>query len=126
MVKLRLTRLGKNKQPFYRIVAADVKTGQQGSALGLVGTYDPLHARVTINEEAALNWLNRGAQMTGTVETLFRSQGLLARWKGIEGKVRVDALSKDKPARRRKLAASAATAPGGDQGAAEAAPASQG
>lgn len=126
MVKLRLTRLGKNKQPFYRIVAADVKTGQQGSALGLVGTYDPLHARVAINEEAALNWLNRGAQMTGTVEALFRSQGLLARWKGIEGKVRPDALSKDKPARRRKLAVSAATAPGGDQGAAEAAPAAQG
>lgn len=121
MVKLRLTRLGKNKQPFYRIVAADVKTGQQGSALGLVGTYDPLHARVAINEEAALNWLNRGAQMTGTVEALFRSQGLLARWQGIEGKVRPDALSKDKPARRRKLAATK----GGDQQAPEAAPAAQ-
>jgi small subunit ribosomal protein S16 len=125
LVKLRLTRLGKNKQPFYRIVVADVKTGQQGSALDLVGTYDPLHARVAIDEEAALNWLNRGAQMTGTVEALFRSQGLLARWKGIEGKVRPDALSKAKPARRRKLAAAVAV-PGGDQGAAEAAPATQG
>lgn len=97
-------RLGKNKQPFYRIVAAEVKSNRQGVALGLLGTYDPLRARVQLDEEAALHWLNRGAQMTETVEKLFRSQGVLARWRGLEGKVREQALTRIKPARRRKLA----------------------
>jgi hypothetical protein len=42
--------------------------------------------------------------MTETVEALFRSQGILARWKGLEGTERKNALTKDKPKRRRKLA----------------------
>ena len=107
MVKLRLTRLGKKKQPFYRIVAMNSTTGRQGQALGYIGTYNPLHSSVDINEENALLWLNRGAEMTETVEALFRSQGLLARWKGLEGTVKEDALKTDKPKRRRKLAATA-------------------
>ena len=109
MVKLRLTRLGKKKQPFYRIVAMNSTTGRQGQALGYIGTYNPLHSSVDINEENALLWLNRGAEMTETVEALFRSQGLLARWKGLEGTVKEDALKTDKPKRRRKLAAAATT-----------------
>ena len=108
MVKLRLTRLGKKKQPFYRIVAMNSTTGRQGQALGYIGTYNPLHSSVDINEENALLWLNRGAEMTETVEALFRGQGLLARWKGLEGTVKEDALKTDKPKRRRKLAATAA------------------
>ena len=108
MVKLRLTRLGKKKQPFYRIVAMNSTTGRQGQALGYIGTYNPLHSSVEIDEENALLWLNRGAEMTETVEALFRSQGLLARWKGLEGTVKEDALKTDKPKRRRKLAAAAA------------------
>ncbi len=107
MVKLRLTRLGKKKQPFYRIVAMNSTTGRQGQALGYIGTYNPLHSSVDINEENALLWLNRGAEMTETVEALFRSQGLLARWKGLEGTVKENALTTDKPKRRRKLAAAA-------------------
>jgi small subunit ribosomal protein S16 len=108
LVKLRLTRLGKKKQPFYRIVAMHSTTGRQGQALGLIGTYDPLHASVDINEENALLWLNRGAEMTETVEALFRSQGVLARWKGFEASADENALKGDKPKRRRKLAAASA------------------
>ena len=107
MVKLRLTRRGKKKQPFYRIVAMNVSSGRQGQTLGQIGTYDPLHSRVAIDEENALLWLNRGAQMSVTVEALLRGQGVLARWKGQEGAVREDALKRDKPARRRKLAQAA-------------------
>tara|TARA_B100001115_G_C15840458_1_gene421237 strand:+ start:1020 stop:1394 length:375 start_codon:yes stop_codon:yes gene_type:complete len=99
--------LGKKKQPFYRIVAMNSTTGRQGQALGYIGTYNPLHSSVDINEENALLWLNRGAEMTETVEALFRSQGLLARWKGLEGTVKENALTTDKPKRRRKLAAAA-------------------
>lgn len=111
--------MGKKKQPFYRIVAMHSTTGRQGQALGLVGTYDPLHSIVKINEENALLWLNRGAEMTETVEALLRSQGILARWRGFEGSVNEGALSTDKPKRRRKLA-SATAAPAAEETVAEA------
>ncbi len=104
MVKLRLKRLGKKKQPFYRIVAIHSTLSRQGRALDQIGTYNPQHATVNINEESAIQWLNRGAVMTETVEALFRSQGVLARWKGLEGVERKNALTKDKPKRRRKIA----------------------
>ncbi len=105
MVKLRLKRIGKRKQPYYRIVAAHVSVARNGRALAEVGLYDPMHASVKIDEERAIEWLNKGAQMTETVAALFHSQGVLARWKGAEGRVRDDALTVDKPKRRRKKAA---------------------
>ena len=109
MVKLRLSRIGKRKQPYYRIVAMNVSVPRNGRALAEVGTYDPLHASVKIDTERAIEWLNNGAQMTETVAALFDSQGVLAQWQGREAQVREDALSQDKPKRRRKLAAQAAT-----------------
>ena len=122
MVKLRLSRIGKRKQPYYRIVAMNVTAPRNGRALAEVGTYDPLHASVKVDEERAIEWLNNGAQMTETVAALFDSQGILARWKGQEGTVREDALSHDKPKRRRKLAVSAAVA---EEAPAEEAPAEE-
>ena len=111
MVKLRLKRIGKRKQPYYRIVAAHVSVARNGRSLAEVGLYDPLHASVKIDEERAIEWLNKGAQMTETVADLFHSQGILARWKGEEGRVRDDALTSDKPKRRRKKAAAAPVQP---------------
>lgn len=105
MVKLRLKRIGKRKQPYYRIVAAHVSVARNGRSLAEVGLYDPMHASVKIDEERAIEWLNKGAQMSETVADLFHSQGILARWKGAEGRVRDDALTGDKPKRRRKKAA---------------------
>jgi len=105
LVKLRLMRIGRKKHPYYRIVAMAVNTPRDGTTLGLVGHYDPLGAKIDVDEEAALLWLNRGAQMTPTVKSLFHNQGVLAHWKGLEFEVREDALTKDKPKRRRKLAA---------------------
>ena len=109
MVKLRLSRIGKRKQPYYRIVAMNVSAPRNGRALAEVGTYDPLHASVKIDTERAIEWLNNGAQMTETVAALFDSQGVLAQWQGREAQVREDALSQDKPKRRRKLAAQGTT-----------------
>lgn len=111
MVKLRLKRIGKRKQPYYRIVAAHVSVARNGRALAKVGLYDPLHAKVIIDEDRAIEWLNKGAQMTETVADLFHSQGVLARWKGGEGRVRDDALTRDKPKRRRKQEAAAPIEP---------------
>ena len=105
MVKLRLMRIGRKKRPHYRIVAMEVNTQRDGTTLALVGHYDPLGAKIDVDEEAALLWLNRGAQMTPTVKSLFHNQGVLAHWKGLEFEVREDALTKDKPKRRRKLTA---------------------
>tara|TARA_A100001037_G_scaffold299235_1_gene324400 strand:+ start:825 stop:1142 length:318 start_codon:yes stop_codon:yes gene_type:complete len=87
----------------------NVSAPRNGRALAEVGTYDPLHASVKIDTERAIEWLNNGAQMTETVAALFDSQGVLAQWQGREAQVREDALRQDKPKRRRKLAAQAAT-----------------
>ena len=125
MVKLRLKRIGKRKQPYYRIVAAHGSVARNGRALAEVGLYDPLHASVKIDEERAIEWLNKGAQMTETVADLFHSQGVLARWKGGEGRVRDDALTHDKPKRRRKKAAAAPVQPAESVEQEEAAPAEQ-
>ena len=121
MVKLRLKRIGKRKQPYYRIVAAHVSVARNGRSLAEVGFYDPMHASVKIDEERAIEWLNKGAQMSETVADLFHSQGVLARWKGAEGRVRDDALTGDKPKRRRKKAAAEPVQPAepDEQGAAE-------
>lgn len=125
MVKLRLKRIGKRKQPYYRIVAAHVSVARNGRALAEVGLYDPMHASVKIDEERAIEWLNKGAQMTETVAALFHSQGILARWKGAEGRVRDDALTVDKPKRRRKKAAAEPVQPAEPVEQAAAAPAEQ-
>jgi small subunit ribosomal protein S16 len=108
LVKLRLMRLGRKKRPFYRIVAADVNSPRSGGNLAQVGVYDPLDATVKIDEEEVVKWLERGAQMTPTVKALMHSQGVLGRWKGFESTASEDALSKDKPKRRKKLTGAAA------------------
>ena len=66
-VKLRLTRMGAKKRPFYRIIATDSRRPRDGQYLELVGTYAPLDdGEVKINEEVALKWLNSGAIPTTT------------------------------------------------------------
>ena len=110
MVKLRLKRMGRKKRPFYRIVAMDINNQRDGAALAEVGVYDPIHAKVEVDSEAAISWLNQGAQMSDTVQNLFRSQGILATWRGFEGAAKEGALDLDKPKRRKKMAAAASAA----------------
>ncbi len=125
MVKLRLKRLGRKKHPFYRIVAMNANAPRSGQALEELGTYDPMAAVFDINEDAALQWLRNGAQMSETVHDLFKSKGVLARYAGGEGVEKEGALSHDKPKRRKKLAsasAAPAAAPAAEPEAIEAAP----
>ena len=103
MVRLRLKRMGRKKRPFYRIVAMDLNAAQGSQALGELGTYDPIHSQVEVDEESILQWLNKGAQMSETVHDLLKGRGILARWRGFEGVLHKDALLRDKPKRRRKL-----------------------
>ena len=78
-VKIRLTRMGAKKNPFYRIVVAEVNARRDGKFLEVIGTYDPLQdpARVTIKDDRLKEWLQRGAQPTTTVASLLRREGRL-------------------------------------------------
>ncbi len=81
-VKLRLTRKGKRKQPFYRIVAVDSRAPRDGKYIEKVGHYNPLPdpAEVLINEERVFYWLNNGAQPSDTVKNILSKQGTLLKW----------------------------------------------
>ena len=107
--------MGRKKRPFYRIVVMDVNAPRDGQVLGELGTYDPIHSRFSVDEDSAVRWLNDGAQMTETVHDLFKNLGILARWRGFDGKTREDALLRDKPKRRKKLAAVPAPAAAEDE-----------
>ncbi len=73
-VKIRLTRMGRKKKPFYRIVAANTKAPRDGKFLEIVGTYDPMQEPVviTIHQEKLQNWLDQGAQPSTTVKSLLK------------------------------------------------------
>jgi len=72
-VKIRLTRLGRKKMPYYRIVVADVESKRDGKFLDIVGTYDPLKDPAEINFDAVKlqSWLDQGAKPTQTVKSLM-------------------------------------------------------
>ena len=81
-VKLRLTRMGAKKRPFYRIVATDSRSPRDGKYLELIGTYNPIakEKEVKINEEIALKWLNQGAIPSDTVRSLFSQAGIMKKF----------------------------------------------
>jgi len=81
-VKLRLMRMGKKKQPTYRVVAADSRSPRDGRFIEIVGTYAPRgkstaepDAIIDIDNTKALKWLRQGAQPTERVEKLLRASG---------------------------------------------------
>lgn len=78
-VKLRLRRLGKKKQPIYKIVAADSRSPRDGKFIEAIGLYNPLTkpAYLDIKDERALYWLNNGAKPTNTVRNLLSQKGIL-------------------------------------------------
>ena len=76
-VKLRLMRMGKTKQPTYRVVAADGRSPRDGRFIEIVGTYRPREepSGLQIDNEKALKWLRQGAQPTERVQTLLKISG---------------------------------------------------
>ena len=77
-VKLRLRRMGKKKQPIYKVVAADARSPRDGKFLEAVGIYNPLTNPHTIDlkEERINYWLDKGAQPTDTVNSLLKQKGI--------------------------------------------------
>ena len=78
-VKIRLTRMGDKKSPFYRIVVADSRKARDGAYIEKLGTFNPLTdpAEVTLDVEKTKKWLSNGAQPTETARTLLVRQGVL-------------------------------------------------
>ena len=74
MVKIRLTRAGAKKRPYYRIVAIDDRRQRDGRPLEFLGTYDPKTEpeHVVIRSEAVDAWVKKGAQLSPTVKSLMR------------------------------------------------------
>jgi small subunit ribosomal protein S16 len=78
MVRIRLKRLGSMKRPFYRIVVLDQRTRRDGRPLEEIGYYNPRTEPIElkVNTEAALKWLNNGAQPSDTVKGLLAKGGV--------------------------------------------------
>jgi len=78
-VRIRLTRKGTKKKPFYRIVAADKEMPRDGRFLELLGTYDPMvePVAITLKEDRINYWLGEGAKPTTTVASLFKQKGMV-------------------------------------------------
>ena len=87
-VKLRLTRVGKTKQPTYRIVAADSRSPRDGRFIEIVGTYEPRQepSKILIDNDKALAWLRKGAQPTERVQKLLQISGAWDEFKGAGAK----------------------------------------
>ena len=81
-VKIRLTRIGRHKDPFYRIVAADGRYARDGRYVEQIGTYDPAKGieAAEIDSELAMKWLRLGAQPSESVRALFSAKGLMAKY----------------------------------------------
>ncbi len=81
MLRIRLSRMGKKKQPHYRVVVADIEAKRDGRYVERIGHYNPLTHPQTfvIDESRALYWLSVGAQPTDAVRRLLEAQGTLAR-----------------------------------------------
>ncbi|MBI1803617.1 MAG: 30S ribosomal protein S16 [Ignavibacteriae bacterium] len=82
MVKIRLRRAGKKKQPVYKIVVADSRAWRNGKFIEAIGQYNPLVNPMVINvkEDRLFGWLKRGAQPTDTTRSLLQRKGLWLKW----------------------------------------------
>lgn len=77
MVKIRLTRMGSHKKPFYRLIVADLRARRDGPFIEILGTYNPRRDSETkINTERARYWIQQGAQPTDIAKKLLQKAGL--------------------------------------------------
>jgi small subunit ribosomal protein S16 len=112
-VKLRLMRMGKKKQPTYRVVAADARSPRNGRFIEIVGTYEPRRdpSVINIDNERAVHWLRHGAQPTERVAKLLKISGAWSDFTGEAPPVAVTtAASAEEPAAEPETAADEAEA----------------
>src|SRR5680860_1211250 len=84
MVKIRLMRVGKTKQPSYRVVVADSRSPRDGRIIESIGHYQPRRdpSEIVIKSDRAVYWLGQGAQPSNTVKNLMRISGAWAEFTG--------------------------------------------
>ena len=82
-VRIRLTRMGKSKEPHYRVVVADQRSPRDGKFIEIIGKYHPLEdpSVIEIDEGRALEWLRKGAQPSDAVTNLLRKVGIWEKFK---------------------------------------------
>lgn len=103
-VKIRLMRMGKTKQPVYRVVVMDSRRPRDGRYIEQVGRYDPRQepSLVEIDTDKALDWLQKGAQPTDSVRKLLVISGAMSRFDVAAGKVHT--VGKGKPVAAKQTA----------------------
>ena len=81
-VRIRLTRLGRKKKPFYRIVAVDSRKRRDGEYLDKIGHFNPLSRppEIVIDEEKAIDWMKKGATPSDTVKSLFSKKNIMMKF----------------------------------------------
>jgi small subunit ribosomal protein S16 len=111
-VKLRLMRMGKKKQPTYRVVAADVRSPRDGRFIEIVGIYDPRRepSDIRIDNDKAVAWLSKGAQPTDTVRKLLKVSGAWEQYEVDRPAKPAKASRTAKPAKKASKATKAAKA----------------
>lgn len=80
--RIRLMRLGRKKKPFYRIVVCDSRERRNGNFIEILGYYNPIPetAEIRVDEEKALNWLQKGAQPSDTVKNILSKNGVMKKY----------------------------------------------
>jgi len=76
-VKMRMKRMGSKKNPFYRIVVADVRAPRDGRFIEEVGSYNPFTKELKMDKEKAVGWIAKGVQPTDTVRALLKKSGTI-------------------------------------------------
>ncbi len=79
-VRIRLTRMGAKKKPFYRLVATDSESPRDGRFLEILGHYDPMKepAEVKVHGDKVTYWLEKGAKVSGSARAILKKEGLLS------------------------------------------------
>lgn len=100
-VKIRLRRMGSKNRPAYRFVVADSRERRDGASVEMIGHYDPLTdpATVSVDVESLFKWMDQGAQLSETVRSLLKKEGILDRsGRRPKSKAGQAAPAKEKPA----------------------------
>ena len=108
-VRLRLMRMGKKKQPFYRVVAADQRSPRDGRFIEIVGTYNPRRepSEIKIDNARAVDWLRKGAQPSERVRKLLEISGA---WSAFSDGTSVEELEAQQAAAKAEAAGESADA----------------
>lgn len=110
MVKIRLTRLGRHKLPYFRIVAIDSRSRRDGDYIKLLGTYEPFEGKVELLEQEILYFLNQGAQPSDTVRSMLKDKGIWKKFTDAKLKTKIEN-KKNKPNKKVSVSKKVNSAP---------------